>query len=228
MIPARHWSAFETLFSVYASWTLKRHFHAIHVRGSLPRTMAPLLVVSQHIGWWDPILFFYLSRSRFPGKHFVMMDEANLRRLGFFRWLGAFGIDRSGEMAALDGMRYAMDRLKEHGSRVWVFPQGKLQPADLRPLGCHPGAVWLARRSRAPVVAVAIRYEFREAQHPEAFVSFGEPTLLESHATTQDPVEDLLTKEADRLQMAVWNRQLDGFDRVMNGRRSISALYGSE
>ena len=226
MIEARPSPRFERLFAVYAAWTVRRHFRAVYVRGTLPDTRAPLLVCVQHAGWWDPILLFHLSRSRFPGRHFTMMEEANLRQFGFFRRLGAFGVERASKNGPVASLRYALKRLSEPTSRVWIFPQGTITPVDRRPIDVDPGAAWLATRAGVPVVAVAIRYEFREDQLPEAFVSFSLPELVRVERTVdEDPVRELLTSEADGLRNAVWSGGLDDFERVVSGRRSISDLF---
>lgn len=168
------------------------------------------------------MLLFVLSRSRFGGRHYVMMDEANLRRFFFFRWLGAFGIDRTTRAGVLAATRYALERLRTPGSRVWLFPQGTLRPADARPLGCDRGAGWLAAEAKVRLVPVALRYEFLAEQRPEAFVSFGDPAIVEPG---DDTVEALLTAEADRLRDTVLAGRLDEFDRVIAGKPSISALF---
>jgi 1-acyl-sn-glycerol-3-phosphate acyltransferase len=227
VIPARHWPLFARAFAWYAERLLRGHFRALHVRGSLPPVNEPLLVVAQHVGWWDPLVFFHLSRVRFVGKHYVMMEEANLRQFPFFGWLGAFSLDRRARGAALPSVRYALARLREPGARVWIFPQGALQPADFRPLRCEPGAGWLAARTETLAVPVALRYEFLESQRPEIFVSFGTPrtVLPVGHPAGVDPVADMLTAEADRLRDDVYRAQLDGFDRILEGRRSVSDLF---
>jgi 1-acyl-sn-glycerol-3-phosphate acyltransferase len=224
MTPARHHQLFAAVFARYTAFLLGRRFHAVWVRGSPPRTLAPLVVAAQHVAWWDPIVLFHLSRTRFDGVHYTMMEEANLARLRFFGRLGAFGIDRSSRGETLAAARYALARLAEPGARVWVFPQGRLAPADVRPLGCEPGAAWLAAHARVPVVAVALRYEFLDAQFPQAFVSFGPPRLVE--ALSPDPVDALLTAEADTLRDAIIRRDLSSFDLAVRGRRSISDLFG--
>lgn len=224
MIEARHRPLFASVFALYTSLLLRRRFHAVWVKGSLPPTRAPLLVAAQHVGWWDPMVLFHLSRVRFSGVHYTMMEEPNLRRFGFFRWLGAFGVERESRAGVTASTRYALARLREPNARVWIFPQGLIAPADARPLGCDPGASWLASRARVPVVAVAIRYEFLEAQFPQAFVSFSEARLVEARRSRgeADPVEEMLTAEADALSEAVRERRFDAFDRVIEGRRSIS------
>ena len=220
MIEARHRPLFASAFALYTSLLLRRRFHAVWVRGSLPDTRAPLVVAAQHVGWWDPMLLFFLSRFRFSGTHYTMMEEPNLRRLGFFRWLGAFGVDREDRANVVASLRYALARLQEPRARVWIFPQGRILPSDVRPIVCDPGAAWLAARARAPLVAVAIRYDFLETQYPQAFVSFSPPRMVEEGE--DDPVEAMLTAEADRLRDAVASRQLDEFDRVVPRHQSRS------
>jgi 1-acyl-sn-glycerol-3-phosphate acyltransferase len=220
MTPARHDPAFAAVFALYTRWLLGRRFHAVWVRGSLPRTRAPLLVAAQHVAWWDPMVLFHLSRVRFGGTHFTMMEERNLGGFGFFGRLGAFGIERASRAGTLAAARYALARLGEPNARVWIFPQGRLAPADARPLGCDPGAAWLAARARVPAVAVALRYEFLDAEYPQAFVSFSEPRMVESGDA--DPIDGMLTAEADRLRDAVARGDFSEFDLVVRGRRSVS------
>lgn len=223
MIEARHDPAFARLFAAYAARLLRSHFASVRVRGTLPGGDAPLLVAAQHVGWWDPIVLFHLSRRRFGGTHYVMQEEARLREFTFFRRLGAFGVDLSEPARALPSVRYALARLRAPGARLWVFPQGELRPADARPIRCRAGAEWLAARARARVVPVALRYEFLAAQRPEAFVSIGEPVALAPREPAA--LERLLTAEADRLRNDVLAGRLDGFDVVSRGRRSVSDAF---
>ncbi len=227
MTPARHGRAFAAVFGAYTAWLLRRRFSAVWAHGSLPRTLAPLLIAVQHVSWWDPMILFHLSRTRFGGKHFVMMEEANLRRLRFFRRIGAFGIERSSRADVVAAMRYGLARLREPGSRVWIFPQGELVLADDRPIVCHPGAAWLAARSRVPTVAVALRYEFLDEQFPQAFVRFSEPRLIEwVRDGERDPIATMLEEQADRLRDAVTAKPND-LDLVVRGRRSLDARFSA-
>jgi chlorobactene lauroyltransferase len=209
MIPTRHRPLFAGVFALYTAWTARRHFAAVRVRGTLAAGPSPLVVAAQHVGWWDPMILFLLSRSRFGGRHYVMMEEENLRRYPFFRWLGAFGVNRAKQADVLAATRYALARLREPEARVWIFPQGELRPADARPIRCLRGADWLAAESGALLVPVAIRYEFLGEQRPEAFVSFGEAVAV---ARGTNPTEALLTAEADRLREDVFAGRLDGFE----------------
>ncbi|MBK6426832.1 MAG: lysophospholipid acyltransferase family protein [Blastocatellia bacterium] len=226
MIEARSSPRFERLFAVYAAWTVRRHFRAVYVRGTLPDTRAPLLVCVHHAWLVDPILLFHLSRRRFPGRHFTMMEEANLRRFGFFRRLGAFGIDRASKNGPLASLRYALKRLSEPTSRVWIFPQGTItrsiagpSTSIREPRGSRRGRECRLSPSRSATSSA-------RTSCPEAFVSFSLPELVRVERTVdEDPVRELLTSEADDLRDAVWSGGLDEFERVVSGRRSISDRF---
>ena len=75
--------------------------------------------------------------------------------LPFFRMIGAFGVDRASRAGMAASVKYTLARLKEPWNRLLIYPQGRQCPMDRRPLGCEPGASWIAARSGAPVVPVA-------------------------------------------------------------------------
>lgn len=226
MITARHWPLFESVFARYTAFALRRSFHAVWVRGNLPDTDAPLLVAAQHVAWWDPLLVFHLSRALWPpGRHYAMMDEANLRAMRFFRWLGAFGVDRSGRAAGTASVRYALELLAQPRARVVVFPQGRQQPMDARPLACEPGAAWLAARAGAQVVPIALRYEFCEERWPDLFVAIGAPRALRADrarrgasAERDDPLGAAIGELAEQLRDEVYAARLGAFTRLVRGR----------
>lgn len=235
MITARHWPLFEHVFARYTAFALGRSFHALWVRGNLPDTDAPLLLAVQHVAWWDPLVLFHLSRALWPpGRHYAMMDEANLRAMRFFRWIGAFGVDRSGTSVAgaTASLRYSLELLAQPRARVVVFPQGRQQPMDTRPIAHEPGAAWLAERARATVVPIALRYEFCEERWPDLFVAIGEPRSMPARprrarardggeagpATAPDPLAAAITELADALRDDVYAARLGAFTRVLRGR----------
>ncbi|HQR37094.1 MAG TPA: lysophospholipid acyltransferase family protein [Blastocatellia bacterium] len=218
MIRARHSPVFAAVFARYAKWLLRRHFRAVYVSGSLPDTRSPLLVAAQHVAWWDPIVLFHLSRTRFSGVHYAMMGADNLRRLAYFGRLGAFGLDRRHLAGSL---KYACARLAEPFARVWIFPQGEAAPADARPIVCERGGDWLASRARVPVVPVALRYDFGDDRLPTAYLRFGAPRMVEHDGD----VEAMLNRVAVELANDVHTGRLSSYDKVLDGRRSISDRF---
>lgn len=215
MLPSRHWSAFESAFGWYTQNLFRRRFAAFHVRGNLPAPDAPLIMACQHVAWWDPLVIYHLSRVWFPGqaRHDVMMDEVNLKKLGFFRWIGAFGVDRTTRAGAAAGLRHSLALLEIPNLRLGIYPQGKQESMDKRPLTVAPGASWLAARAGVPFCPIAVRYEHIEREWPEVFVSIGTPRHVEpgTERLEQDPIIAGITQEADGLRDDVHARRFDGF-----------------
>lgn len=165
-----------------ARWRLARVFDGIWVDGldaarQLSRQQ-PVLFCATHVGWWDGLVLLPVDEALGTDGH-VLMDAGQLAKLGFFRWLGALGLDRRSPAAMRRGMREAASVLDRPGRSLWMFPQGRHRPAHLRPLGLQRGVELLAKMTGAAIVPVALTYAFREAPQPSALLSFGAPVADE-------------------------------------------------
>lgn len=221
MLEARHRPLFEAVFSAYTRRALQRAFHSVWLRGELEPAEGAELLCVQHVSWWDPLVLFHLTREHLPRRRtYAMMDEGNLRRFRFFTWIGAYGVERGSPAGAVAGVRYSLEKLAEPGARVLVFPQGRQRPMELRPLGLERGVGWLAARTGARVVPVALRYEFLEERWPDLFVSVGAPRTVERahRRDAEERVERWLTEEADELRAAVHGGRSRELRRILRGR----------
>ena len=187
MIEAVRWRPFLRWFGRHATGRIRSTFGAVHVHG-LDRLRhhaeeAPLLVIANHTAWWDALIALWLSETELAGvAAFGMMDAENLRRLRFFRWLGAFGVDRTSRRDGALATRYAVELLRRRGHALWLFPQGQERPAHV-PLRFEPGAAGIAKRARfARVIPVAFAYVFEGDEKPQVYVSIGEAMSFEDGA----------------------------------------------
>jgi hypothetical protein len=160
------------------------------------------------------MVLIYLNRYHWPrAKAFVMMDERNLKRYSFFRFLGAYGVDLSTPASRVAAVKYTLKQASQDNHRIVVFPQGKQQPMDLRPLHCEPGAAFVAVRRGLSVTPIALRYEYLEEKCADVFVSHGEPQVLRDEAE----LAPMLTAQADELRDDVYAGRLDRFVRAIRG-----------
>jgi len=151
-----------------------------HLRGT-PNVPAsgPVLMVSNHVGAVDPALI-----GAWTPRPVWFMAKAELFS-GAFAWLmrayHAFPVVRhSPDRTAL---RRAFDLLKQ-GSAVVLFPEGH-RSETARLLRAEPGAGFVARRSGAPLVPIAItgtqnvlgRHTIIP-RRAEVAMTFGEPFQL--------------------------------------------------
>lgn len=207
MIPAAKSAWFTRWFSHVARSRIRATFDHVHFRGvDRFRSAAskPVLLVSNHTCFWDPLVAVWSTNRVAKTDSYALMDGKNLRRLPFFRKVGAFGVDldepRDGGLA----IRYAARLLQRAGTLVWVFPQGDERPITERPLAFRKGAAAIARLSPdAVVLPMALRYEFGERERPVLHISVGEPLphhrdVDAGQAAQEQAVADLLD-ELDEL-----------------------------
>lgn len=237
MIPADKQRLFNAWFASHARGRIHRSFARVRVRG-LDRARAlsagsPLLVISNHTSWWDPLVILHAAHHLLAVDGYALMDAKNLRRLPFFALVGAFGVDLGD---AEDGERvigYAADLLDRPGRLVWIFPQGRERPITERPLAFKRGSAEIARRAAGAVtVPAALRYEHAGTERPDLYLSFGEPVAEAGVAAHEDAV----AAEMERIDRAARGEGDLGFVDVFRGEvgggrdlpaRALSLLAGA-
>lgn len=235
-IPARHSRAGAAL--IY--WALVRpaiwsHFARVWLRveGPIPSPAdGPLILYLNHPSWWDGYMAIVLNRmvlgNRFQG--FCMMEEKELRRYGFFTWVGAFSVNRQDARSAMGSVAYIGRMLAERRDRALaIFPQGEITPNDRRPLTIFSGMAHVARRAGgATLWPIALRYEFRGEQRPEAFIRAGPahhaPADLDPRALTA-VAGVRLTAVCDALRDGVNSGTLEGYRVLLRGRPGPDKLF---
>ncbi|HEX9096998.1 MAG TPA: lysophospholipid acyltransferase family protein [Candidatus Dormibacteraeota bacterium] len=162
-----------------------------HLGGTsnVPRS-GPLLIVSNHVGAVDPALI-----GGWAPRPVWFMAKAELFQ-GAWAWLmrgyHAFPVVRhSPDRTAL---RRAFELLKQ-GSAVVLFPEGH-RSENARLLRAEPGAGFIARKSGAPLVAIAItgtqHVLGRRQRFPrpaEVSMTFGEPFQLPERNQDGSPMD---------------------------------------
>ena len=234
MIPARKSARFVRWFTRQVEKRIRADFSAVHIRGEETLRAAlergPVLVVANHTAWWDPMLAIYLAYRRIGADAFAMMDAKNLKRLPFLGRTGGFGFHLDDPTDRRRVLKYAADLLSESESNrlVWIFPEGAERPRALNVDVFRPGAAiiakWVQGSRPVSVVPVGLRYEFRNAARPEAFISIGDPVPPQDDVTAAAEAQ----RSAVRAELACIDRfvmresETDGFVRALH--RSPSRL----
>jgi len=220
MIPAKKGALFTRWFARHAERRIFRAFGAVHVRGIAELgTIAaerPVLVVSNHAAWWDPLLILYLTVRVLRVDAYAMMDAKNLRALPFFGRVGAFGVDLDDAADGARAIRYAAKLLDRAGRLVWVFAQGREVVVTARPVRFRGGSAEIGRVAReAVVIPVAIRYEHGSRPEPSIYVAIGEPLGPERNVGRgRAAQEEAVGRELDRIDRALVDADLSGFTPV--------------
>lgn len=242
IIEARKDHHVEQVFSFFNRQMLSRHFNQLWIENfslltSLDR-QRPVIFYANHSNWWDGLLAFHVSYYLLNQDGYLMMMAQQLKKYRFFRWIGAFGVDRTSAISAYRSLQYAAGllnaQIKDRPYAVWIFPQGELLPNDIRPLKFQRGLSWLISQvPQAQLVSVAFRYEFLNEQLPEIFISFRIPDLTplsnsdrrSAEGKINDYLQSELTVQLDELRQQVISRRFDSFQPFIKGKTSINVMY---
>jgi len=225
MLEAKKNILFEKIFIAYNRILIKRRFQLIKVSGlkclEKRNPDLPLIIFSNHSSWWDGLVILELL-SNFKLENYVMMEEKQLRKLRFFRRLGAFSIVRENPREAFKSIEYSVKILSERKNRVLlIFPQGEIFHNDASPMRFFNGLSKIIEESGDCLVCpVALRYEFLGNYKPEIFIAVGEPKRFSSvdkiaRKKITRELEAILTNCLDHLKSNLANNEINNFKQIL-------------
>jgi 1-acyl-sn-glycerol-3-phosphate acyltransferase len=125
MITAKHHIVIYYFFKWLNGFLLRRNFNTVNVEGKFEDNGSSVLVVANHISWWDGFWVEYLNRKRIHRKFYFMMLEEQLKRYRFFQYCGGFSV-KKGSREVVDSIDYTLELLSKDENMVLMFPQGKI------------------------------------------------------------------------------------------------------
>lgn len=222
-----HW------FDGWCRRALTKHFHRVQlhlesiVQWDRFDPSVPRIYVANHSSFWDGIILNFLLRKFRRGQPlYCMIDEVQVKEHLFFPKIGGFSISRSDGRDAIASIAYASELLHRSTNppAIVMFPQGKIEPNDIRPLRIEAATTRIIERCpQARVVPVALKYEFWMEQRPELLVRIGSEMHSESASNSEiaRTLQAKLTELLDFLKQAGLEQRA-GDRIVLEGRRSIS------
>jgi len=229
MIKAQKNRLFHRVFDIYLRRLLKKHFYKIHLYSDdnlkLLNAAYPTILFANHPNWWDGFIAYYLTSKLWKSDDYLMMDIEQLQKYKAFRFLGVFSIDRTSAAETLKAINYAVSLLKNTNRYLWIFPQGKMEVQDCRPIEFLNGITKIAEKTvSVNLLPVAFRYEFIMEQRPEVFIKIGTPDVFKNeHEIRKDLavyLREKLVTELDKLKDLVINNNFQDFKTVFHGRES--------
>jgi len=212
MIPADHKTWARWIFNPYSRRLLKKHFTGFYRANDYPPVTEgrPLLILPNHISWWDGFFIDFVCRQFITRKPFLMMLEEQLRRYWFFQKVGAYSINPHLPRGIMEAARYTQDVLKDPNHFVIIYPQGEIEPFEKRPLTLKRGLqLFIKETPAAQVLPVGFRIQYYNQKHPAVIVRFGESltagAVIHDFSVFESTFYgnlDLLSQAADRQSFA--------------------------
>ena len=170
MIKARHQLFVYSFFKMYTLAKMKTNFNSVKVNGVIDVTDHSVLLIANHISWWDGFWALYLSMKVFRKKYHFMMLEKELRKRWLFSFSGGFSIAQ-GAKSVIDSLNYSAELLKDKNNLVLMFPQGKLHSMHDDNFRFQKGVERiLSKTQNTKVVFLASIIDYFE--HPKPDVNF--------------------------------------------------------
>jgi len=228
-----HW------FMVYVRRSMRRHFHALRLldgAGSGPAHpdlgRQPVILYTNHPGWWDPLVFFTVAQELWPDRlNYGPIDAAALGKYRFLERIGLVGIEPGTRRGAARFLRVARAAGRRHDVIFWVTAQGEFADPRERPIVIRPGVGHAAERNdEGVIVPMAVEYPFWNERLPEALVAFGDPMPMgRGGGLDADAWNTLLAERLeatqDRLARAARRRDPAPFRTLLAGDVGVGGVY---
>jgi len=210
-----------TFMGFGAGWSLR-----VAGRRHMPAT-GPVLVVSNHQSFFDPVLVGLASR-----RYLAYLARKTLFKNRYLRGviesLDAIPIDQEG--LGIDGLKAVLEKLSQ-GKAVLVFPEGhRTFDGGLQEL--MAGVTLLVKKVKAPIVPVGIAGAFdswpREAKWPTAAPVFLPPWAGTIGVSIGEPIDPTTLQHLGRDGMlaavrSAIDRQWRHADSIRRGRPTLTA-----
>ncbi len=224
MLEALSHPVLTPLVRSYLLSTVRGHFADVRVHLEQAVLPMPTIFFATHQSWWDGHLI--LALSRFLKLEFrVLMLEENLKKYGFLRYAGAFGVNRASVASVRAALRYSRSQLEAEIPRaVLLFPSGEIMSPFARPLVFESGLASLVlmcqkAKVKVQVCPIAMRLEHGLEARPSAFIRLGASFDFSANSVSSltQVLSTELTLQTDRLHQDLLHQHLEGYAPILRG-----------
>lgn len=161
------------LFKWLTTFLIRRHFRKVVLNGTYADQGNPILIVANHVSWWDGFWIVYLNKMVLHRKFHFMMQEEQLRKYWYFRYSGAYSI-KKGTRSVLESLDYTVNILQKSKNMVFIFPQGAIGSMYNDHIKFESGIERIIRKAPAnlEVLFVANFVDYFSHPKPDLFIYF--------------------------------------------------------
>ena len=162
-------------FKLYAIWKIKRNFQDVFINGEFADRTLPVLLISNHISWWDGFWAEYLNLKKIHRKFFFMMLEEQLMKNKFLNSTGGFSIKKKSRNI-IETLDYAAGLLEDNKNLVLIFPQGEIQSLYNNVIRFDKGLEYILKKisSEVHIIFMVSLIDYFSNQKPGLYMYFKE------------------------------------------------------
>lgn len=128
MITSRHHFFIYPFFKCLSSFLVNKSFNDVILSANNDCKIdkkKSLLIISNHISWWDGFWIVFLNKILIKKKIHFMMLEKQLKKHWYFRYVGGYSIKKDSK-TIIESLNYTNQLLSNPNNMVFLFPQGKI------------------------------------------------------------------------------------------------------
>jgi 1-acyl-sn-glycerol-3-phosphate acyltransferase len=174
MIKAKHNIFMYNFIKVYTKWKIRGNFNAVHIIGDTRRSSLPVLLLANHISWWDGFWAMYLNMKIFQRKFHFMMLEGQLRKYWFFKYTGGYSV-RKKSKSIIETLNYTEELLCDSKNLVLIFPNGEIQSMHQQNFQFEKGIERVIKNltGRVQVLLMASLVDYFSDSKPSVYIYIG-------------------------------------------------------
>jgi 1-acyl-sn-glycerol-3-phosphate acyltransferase len=155
MLKAKHNFFINTFFRFYTRWMVWRRFGSPKIVGAIDNRRLPILLIANHISWWDGFWLAWFNDRYLNRKFHFMMLESQLRKFRFFNFTGGYSVQQQSR-SALESLQYTCELLQQPDNLVVMFPLGKIQSMHQQTFHFEKGLEWIVQHCVNPIQLVFV------------------------------------------------------------------------
>lgn len=197
ILKARHNFIVYPFFQKYSCRIILKHFERVVVNGNFNDRALPVLLISNHISWWDGFWAMYLNVNVLKRKFHFMMREDQLRKYRIFNFSGGYSVSKNSR-SMIESLQYTASLLEDPANMVLIFPQGEIQSVYKQPIEFQKGIEKILSKFHAnevQVLFVANLVDYFSNRKPTLYMyleEYGKPDS--THAALQASYNDFYNR----------------------------------
>ncbi|MBN2635786.1 MAG: 1-acyl-sn-glycerol-3-phosphate acyltransferase [Prolixibacteraceae bacterium] len=154
---------------------MKRSFHSIGLNGAFSDQKKPVLLVCNHVSWWDGIWALHFNQSVLNRKYHFMMLEDQLQKNWFFKYTGGFSVAKKSR-SVIETIDYTAKLLHNNKNVVLLFPQGEIKSMHQHDFTFEKGIDKIFQKLNNPVqiIMLANIVDYFSNSKPNLAINFKE------------------------------------------------------
>ena len=125
IIKAKHHWFIYPFMQFYTLVKIRNNFNKVESSGEFIEKGLPVLLILNHVSWWDGFWAMYLNIKLFKRKFHFMMLEHQLKKYWFFQKSGGFSVKKKSR-SILESLNYSAEILSDSRNFLLLFPQGQI------------------------------------------------------------------------------------------------------